>query len=525
MAAAAAQLRSSGSIRPPLLHSGSPSSPRTPNRTFSSSPFSSPIVGGKGEDDPLIFEFGARFFRAGYARDAAPICSLGYGPSEQQRAGDYRYWEPGFVNNTRRRKYNKRWADPYELWPLDLRGVNLGLVEDKVDRAVRLAFSRYLLSDSKQRRILLVLPPAFPHPLLTILLTNLFHNFQCPAISLLSGPVMSVVAAGVRSGLVVDIGWHEAVVTAVFEYREVHCRRSIRGGKRLIHEMAKMLNKEVKKARDGEEVDKRSSSIVSFEEVEDVLIRFGWCRNRQERQQSRQRDSVHASSDPVKSVFLLSTSPSMYLPVSFSAFSEPVETAFFPEVGDHPDDEELPLGSLVWRALVDLPLDVRSICMSRITVVGGVSDMPGLKRRIIDEVADISLEKGWDRERRHDRERNLQMTQIQYPVGDEDGVPTREINTLPEQLRRLELKDNQSVAHHGLRGLESLGPWAGTSLVSGLKVKGIVEVEKDKFLQQGLAGASREVKQSVVPRESTYGSAVTKSSVGDRSSWTLGVWA
>ncbi len=143
MAAAAAQLRSSGSIRPPLLHSGSPASPRTPHRTLSSSSFSSPTVGGKGEDDPLILEFGARFLRAGFARDAAPICSLGYGPSEQQRAGNYQYWEPGFKRSPR--KFNKRWTDPYELWPLDLRAVNLGLVEDKVERAVRTVFTRWVL--------------------------------------------------------------------------------------------------------------------------------------------------------------------------------------------------------------------------------------------------------------------------------------------------------------------------------------------------------------------------------------------
>ncbi len=425
-------------------------------------------------------------------------------------------------------------------------------VRDRVDRNADHS-TRHLLTDSKQRRVLLMLPPSFPHPLLSILLTTLFHNFQCPAISLLSGPVMSVVAAGVRSGLVVDIGWHETVVTAVFEYREVHCRRSVRGGKRLVREMGRLLNKEVKKAcagRDGQEDNKRTSSAVSFEEVEDVLVRFGWCRNRRERgrgqsEQQNPEDPSVPSHDPVKSVFLRSTTPPMYLQIAFSAFSEPVETALFPDVGGHPDDEELPLGLLVYNALVDLPVDARSACMSRVAIVGGVSDVPGLKRRIIDEVADISAEKGWDRFGKESSKRNIGMPGFQRSVSSPEGLQKtdgpvtltsdhrrvsspgaseRETNPLLEQLRRLEVKDTQP-APHGLRALESLGPWAGTSLVSGLKVKGIVEVEKDKFLQQGLAGASHEAKQSVVPRESTYGTTVTKSSMGDRSSWTLGAWA
>jgi hypothetical protein len=99
-------------------------------------------VAGKAEDDPLIFSFGARYFRAGFARDRSPLCAIGYGPSEQQRPGDYRYWEPGYVNHHRKRKGAKSWTSAHEVWPLDLRDANLGLIMDKIDRAVRQALNR-----------------------------------------------------------------------------------------------------------------------------------------------------------------------------------------------------------------------------------------------------------------------------------------------------------------------------------------------------------------------------------------------
>ncbi len=120
---------------------GLPSSPRTPNQPTSSA-FSSPSIGGKPEEEPLIFEFGTRYLRAGPARDRLPLCTIRYGPIHQQRAGDYRYWEPGYADPSRKRKSGKEWTKPFELWPLDLRDVNLGLVEDKVDRYVRQVYSR-----------------------------------------------------------------------------------------------------------------------------------------------------------------------------------------------------------------------------------------------------------------------------------------------------------------------------------------------------------------------------------------------
>ena len=164
----AAQPRSPGIVRPqyfkPDAGGAIPASPRTPNRTFSSA-LSSPSIAAKSEEDPLIIEFGARHLRAGFARDRLPICSLGFGPAEQRRAGDYRYWEPGHTAPRLKRGSEHR-TDRYELWPLDLRKVNLGLVEDKVERLVRSALTRsvdisrtaFLSSVEVSRRISLTVP-------------------------------------------------------------------------------------------------------------------------------------------------------------------------------------------------------------------------------------------------------------------------------------------------------------------------------------------------------------------------------
>ena len=80
----------------------------------------------------------------------------------------------------------------------------------------------------------IVLPPALPTPLLSTTLDTLFERFDSPYISLHSAPVASAVAAGLRSGLIVDLGWAETRIISVYEYREVCTTRSIRGGKLLV---------------------------------------------------------------------------------------------------------------------------------------------------------------------------------------------------------------------------------------------------------------------------------------------------
>ena len=51
---------------------------------------------------------------------------------------------------------------------------------------------------------------------------------------------------------------------------------------------------------------------------------------------------------------------------------------------------------MVYRSLLHLPVDVRSICMSRIVFVGGGTLIPGLRKRVLDEVANLIDEQKWD---------------------------------------------------------------------------------------------------------------------------------
>lgn len=86
-----------------------------------------------------------------------------------------------------------------------------------------------------------------------------------------------------------------------------------------------------------------------------------------------------------------------------------------------------------------------------------------------------------------------------------------------EKLKRATVEVGGEV-----RGVETLGAWAGGSLVASLKVKGVVEIERDTFLANGLAGAKRESDMVAATQRMSLGA---RTALGEKNAWTLGNWA
>jgi hypothetical protein len=131
-------IRTAGTTQPPT-QSG-PTSPHTPLRT-ASSVYGSPSS-LRAEEDTVIIEFGARNVRVGFAGDAAPKATVVFGPEQQRRVGDFRAWQVGFQDDWRKRAIGGDWGSDRELWRADLRGLDLDLFGDKLERGLRDAFTK-----------------------------------------------------------------------------------------------------------------------------------------------------------------------------------------------------------------------------------------------------------------------------------------------------------------------------------------------------------------------------------------------
>ncbi|KAI1325635.1 actin-domain-containing protein [Xylariaceae sp. FL0255] len=582
---------SSNTTLPPILthrtvssiRGQSATTPQTPSRPISSS-FGSPSS-LRADDEVIVIELGSRKLRLGFGGDVAPKRIVTFSPEQHRRAGDFRAWDIDFKSDWRKRASGKKWGADYELWQLDTREQDLGLVEDKLERELRDAYFRWLLIDSRPRKVTLVLPPTLPIPLLSSVLDTLFDRFQAPTISLLSSPVMAAVGAGARSSLVIDLGWHETTVTAVYEYREVRSWRTIRAGKFLVEETFEFLSRAIQGRTGTDQTerteDKLGDDAVSFEECEEVATRMLWCKKAAKKQldQDSTREglpTVHEHEDeetpPAEyqsavDIKLNSCVSPKTVAIPFAQLAEPCETTFF-ETRLSPssfDDHELPVHLLIHRALLQLPLDVRAVCMSRIIFTGGCSSIIGLRGRIIDEVSILVEEQGWDpvtgkaaeqvksktkaKSNGIQNEQNINGNSLPIPVvvqpassdGEEDedteenttdqttnaADTPQEIDQVEEMIKKERDDSEHPVVQGELRVVDSLGPWCGASLATQLRIPALATIDRDLWLQQGVNGASRpsEVDIKNAPQRQSMGpSGLMRGQAAQPGSWTLGIW-
>ncbi|KAG8629269.1 hypothetical protein KVT40_003134 [Elsinoe batatas] len=462
---------------------GTPGSPHTPLLSRSlSSQFGSP-GSYRVEDELVIYEIGARSLSVGFAGDPAPRAVWTFGPNSGRRAGDYGGVDPP---GTMRQD-----ALDYELWDYDLSNTDLKIVGDKLERALRVLHSKYLMLDLKNRNANLVLPSSLPNPLVELVLKSIFTGVNAPkSIYLLSKPVMTVVGAGLRSALVIDIGWHETTVTAVYEYREVLQKHTNRAGKRIAWETGRMLRSIA-----------QPSKVHSFWAIDEICRRCLWCEPSGKDQSA---DDGHSREVSLR----LESQDTITLP--FARLADPVENSLMTPIDDFKtsDDHDRSLPSLIWSSLLSLPVDVRTICVSRIVVTGESSRLPGLKARLLHDLELIISRRAWDPVLHHGSQKGeVARAPVKPVVADEeenaageehsdaygqaavniiDGADD-ERDEITEKLQRQAAKSKSPCVSKSVRSVESLGAWAGASLMGHLKVEGRTEIKKDDFLKQGMS--------------------------------------
>src|ERR1700760_5251 len=278
---------------------------------------------------------------------------------------------------------------------------------------------------------------------------------------------------------------------------------------------------------------------ITVEEAEDILTRMGWCRE-------RENDDSSVSDAPV-TISLGSTTVHTQL----SDLADPLEVLFAMDTDSYDlDDENLPIHLLAYDVLLRLPIDIRKTCMSRIIITGGSSNIPGIKRRILQELKHIINIRGWDAVRNYGSARsprkadNLheQASNILLGPAQKQGKFTENTSTtddtatyIPAHLAPQEpdkilskigmqqrLNSEVDLVEGALALFNSLGSWAGASLTIGLRVRGVVEIERDRFMSTGLLGGAVKKEISVTAQRQSMGPGVRQ--VGtEKSHWNLGV--
>ena len=480
----AARTRPSGSF---AATAGTPGSPRTPliGRTISGQ-YGSPGALSRDPEELVIYELHPRSLSAGFAGESRPRCvhRFGYHLGDARRVGDFREFSKKPGKKVQRNKDDESWSQPNELYIANVRDLDLALMSDRLERAVRQIHTEHLqLVSSRTLKAALIVPSLTPTPILEVVLRVLFQHYaQPPTITLLTTPVLSCVSAGLRSALVVEVGWEETVVTAVGEHKIVAERRTVKGGKLLAQEMASLLQS--------------AGGVQNLDLVytEDVTRRMVWCKPRITSDEQESEDPTIDIPPPED------TSPGLSVP--FSHLAQPAEKSFFQQPTD---DHDLALPELMFNTLLTLPVDLRALCMSRIVLTGPHSKVPGLKTRLLAELSQLIEKRGWDIVESYGSaakplpQRLLERVANAPPVTSSaanDGIPISErphddlADRLSQQVLHSTTKDKEKVVKGVVRGVETLGAWSGASLMASLRVKGKGEVEREDFLRDSAQALS-----------------------------------
>lgn len=199
-------------------------------------------------DNIVVLEVGNRFVRAGFAGDAAPQCTV---PVEFGWAR---------VRRTPAQCFSSDDDDDddmyHSLW--DLRDLHDGppttqgpwyknsplrRLETVLEEILFHIFHSELLVDPRQQRVALIENPLWPTAVRASIAKVCLKHLQVASAVFLEAPVLELVAAGLRSGVVVDVGWEETCVYPVYDLRVLlmQSRASTRASKLLHQNVREMV--------------------------------------------------------------------------------------------------------------------------------------------------------------------------------------------------------------------------------------------------------------------------------------------
>ncbi|KPM06908.1 actin-related protein 10-like protein [Sarcoptes scabiei] len=323
-----------------------------------------PIYEGIGSDkNSVILEFGTAYSRCGFTSEPSPRAIV---PSNI-------YFEP----------YRKI--------------VNIFEIQDELhakkalEKYIQMIYFRYLAVNPKDRRVVVV-ESVFAEKSFREKLANiLFKSLDVPSVIMVPSHVVSMATLGIRTALVVDIGYQEAISIPVFE--GVTLLDAVQfaplGGKSLHRRIMDELIQRKAFYKENETVKILKEEILNESILEDIKFKTCFVTTRERgsllAQQKLDKSSVQTEeiackiTDPPRSIkYPFGGSQILHIPGSLR---ESVCELLFEMYG-----EEHTLPTLILDSILKCPLDCRKVLASNVVLIGGTSMIPGLKIRLLSEI-------------------------------------------------------------------------------------------------------------------------------------------
>ncbi|GME89558.1 unnamed protein product [[Candida] boidinii] len=205
--------------------------------------------------------------------------------------------------------------------------------------------------EPRYTKIILVKNDLFPTNINKILNDLLIMDFKVNSVTFLQESICNCIASGIKTAIVIDIGWEMTVITPIFDLR--------------------VLQSFIK-------TTKRASSDVHYKIIENL-------------QQQNNGENTNLSTEFNNIENLIKKRGTGNIKVD-----EIVEEVIVPKKSDIYDDDidEKTIVELVSKLIQELPIDLRAPLSNNIITTGGLAKYPGLKLKLIHKINSVCKLKG-----------------------------------------------------------------------------------------------------------------------------------
>ncbi|TPX42618.1 hypothetical protein SeMB42_g05056 [Synchytrium endobioticum] len=309
-------------------------------------------------EDKVVLDIGSLYIKCGYSGESRPraIVPAHLSPYANTLDG------------------SRAIEDLLPLWNLEIGYEEVPYIEARIADLLHRIYERNLLVDPRSRKVVVCEGPLLSMPVKRAITTALFDVLRAPSITWLPSGWTALVSCGRQTGLVIDVGYNETTIQAVYDGRPlVHTIRSIpKAGSALTKRLASLLTQDSEIVVDDTLLqDMNVFGLTIWEDMKARTLKVPF--------QSSVLSTLEGSID----------SSTHFIPYTFEStqvmmpewICERAAEVLFEE-----DEDEVSLRSSVAECLLKCSSDIRSEVVRNVLVIGGTSSLSGFRQRLYNEV-------------------------------------------------------------------------------------------------------------------------------------------
>ncbi|KAH8741145.1 actin [Cryptosporidium ryanae] len=247
---------------------------------------------------------------------------------------------------------------------------------------IRKLYMEHLRCNSKDYPVLLLERALFPSELSSCICNILYETFEVPAIKRISEPITSLFTTGILSGIIVDIGTNETIITPIYNgYPIEYNIKVIQCGYLSLRDNFKKMLLEQCKLNEPDKV--KQIENISDKMLDNLIFRSAIVREYFE----SEKCSIEINDLAFENIFLNDEYINIF--VSKETRHKPFNIFF----GEKQNESNV-VHNIVLDGIIDCikfsNMEIRKEISQNIIICGGVGSVPGFEQRIQNELKEYA---------------------------------------------------------------------------------------------------------------------------------------